>query len=217
MLASDVITRVKEQFGDEAGIQITDSMIIRWINDGIKDISYNSNLLQTRATADVVAGQSEYDLPADILSVHNVRYDGVVLRGLSIQEADALYPDHDNTTVQATTGIPQNYWIYAQTLFLYPTPDTDGTAKLRMYYTKLATEIANSGDTLPLPPQFDNAIVAYCLKKAYEKDENWEAAQLQGSQYTSTVSTIQEDVSFTHRDEYPSISVSDRDGTYGEF
>ena len=63
--ALDVITRVKTQFGDNSGAQLTDSTIIRWINDGQQEIVNNNPILKAVKQTNIVAGQAEYTFPGD--------------------------------------------------------------------------------------------------------------------------------------------------------
>lgn len=55
MLVSEIATRVKRQFGDEAGAQIEDADILRWVNDAMIDIARTNNLLQISATTATTA------------------------------------------------------------------------------------------------------------------------------------------------------------------
>ena len=43
----DVADRVKDSFGDTSGSQITDEMLVRWINDGQQEI-VNNNAIPCR-------------------------------------------------------------------------------------------------------------------------------------------------------------------------
>ena len=38
----DVLLSVKRQFGDESGVQVTDSDIVRWVDDAQREISMNN-------------------------------------------------------------------------------------------------------------------------------------------------------------------------------
>jgi hypothetical protein len=45
--ALDVVQRIKTQFGDNSGAQLTDDVIYRWINDGQQEIVNHSKTLKT--------------------------------------------------------------------------------------------------------------------------------------------------------------------------
>ncbi len=59
---TDVATDIKRIFGDEAGVQITDSDIIRWIDVGQLEILKNTQILKATSTSDLIAGQVVYSL-----------------------------------------------------------------------------------------------------------------------------------------------------------
>ncbi len=74
MIVSDVITRVRRTFGDEAAVQVTDDDIIRWINDAqIEVIKHNEGALQKSDLLDLVANQSTYTMPTDLMILQTLR------------------------------------------------------------------------------------------------------------------------------------------------
>lgn len=216
MIVSDVITRVRSQFGDATGIQISDSDILNWINDGMRDVAYEANLNQTRAEADVIQGQSEYTLPSDYLTIFSVNYLGSTLLALSIQEKDNFIQNADSLVSQKQQGICTHYWIWAQTIYLFPTPQTSTLAGLVCYYTRTPSIVSQGSDTLDIPISYQNSLLDRVLQRAYEKDDDWQAAQIKESQYATNVARLAEDASYNEHEAYPSITVSPRDaGTLG--
>ena len=64
MNVGDVLTRVRRTFGDEAGIQITQDDVIRWINDAQREaVMQNEGLLQKVGYVASTADTQEYTLP----------------------------------------------------------------------------------------------------------------------------------------------------------
>jgi hypothetical protein len=100
---TDVITSVKRQFGDESAVQITDADIIRWVNDGQREIvDQNTTINQKLAKTDVIAGQDAYPLATDpalpnISRINSVRHDGTLLENITIQEAENYVVGDGNT------------------------------------------------------------------------------------------------------------------------
>ena len=213
MNVQDIVSRVRSQFGDATGIQVSNQDIFNWINDGMRDICYGASLIQTRATADVKTGQMDYTLPNDYLTIFNIKYDGRSIESLTIEERDNLIANADNIVTQTTENTPTRYWIWARTITLYPTPDVDLDGGLRAYYTRVPDKIANLSDSLDdgFPLSLHNTLLDRVLQWAYEKDENWQAAQIKEGQYTTTVAKMAEDINFNEHDEYPHITVSERD------
>lgn len=213
MNVQDIVTRVRSQFGDATGIQVSDSDIFNWINDAMRDICYTGNMIQTSATADVRVGQLDYTLPEDYLTIFSIKYNGIDLQSLSIEERDKFIGNADNSVVQATQGVPISYWIWARTITLYPTPSAALAGGLIAYYTRVPTKIIAITDSLDdgFPLSFHNALLDRVLQWAYEKDENWQAAQVKEGQFSGTVARLAEDINFNEHEEYPHITTSERD------
>jgi hypothetical protein len=115
MNLGDVKSRVKRQFGDDAGIQITDADITRWVNDAQREIAENNDdVLQVTATANVVSGVNTYNLPADYRLIRGLKYNGNHLRGMTLQDFDNYIDGLDSLTTQNySQGIPIVYNVWA--------------------------------------------------------------------------------------------------------
>lgn len=174
MKVSDIAARVKRQFGDESGVQITDDDIMRWINDAQRELAVINDLLQTTATAAITVGQEQYYLPPDILKLRSVRVGGRRLAYVSIEDAADLIPD----SRQGPTGTPTHFTQFANKIDLYPTPDRADGNDLQLYYTRIPLSVAKVTDTPELPSQYHNRITDFCLQHAYEMDENWQGASV---------------------------------------
>jgi hypothetical protein len=206
MLVSEIATRVKRQFGDEANIQISDSDIIRWVNDAQREITVEQNLLQAKATASSVVGQVEYTIPTDTLTLRSVKFQGRKLQPMSLNEADEAIPDLDDTA-NYPSGTPSSFWVWANNISLYPKPDTVQT--LEIYYTRQPAAVTATSDEPEVPLSYHNRIVEYCLAQAYELDENWQAAQAKSQQFERGLDKLKDTVDWVHRDYYPSITSTD--------
>jgi hypothetical protein len=206
MLVSEIATRVKRQFGDEAGAQIEDADILRWVNDAMIDIARTNNLLQISATTATTAGTSEYVLPTDILSLRAIKYKNVKLNGLSMEDFDQMLID--TTTA---SGVPQAYYIYARKVTMYPAPSASGTTDLKIYYNRIPTQVTLVSDTPEVPVQYHTRIVEYCIAQAAELDDNLAQYQLKMGQFVSGVDRLKDDNTAEEDDYYPSISVAVRD------
>lgn len=200
LTVGDIIARVERQFGDEANIQIEDTDIIRWINDAQRELALHNNLLQARAVASSLKGQAEYTLPLDVLTIRSIRYDGLKLQPISAQEAEERIQD------TSQTGTPTHFWAWSQRITLYPTPDSAITDGLQIFYSRHPSTVAVATDIPELPAQYHNRIVEYCLKMAYELDENWTAAQVKGQQFQDGVNELKGNVDWVERDFYPTIT-----------
>lgn len=207
--AQDVLTRVQRQFGDEASVQIIQADVIRWINDCQREIvMQHENLLQAQTTVNTVVNTNAYTLPTNLLSIQLVEgIDSInsgyfALRYLSSEGIQQFAP---NTT---DTGTPV-YYTRGSTegqLVVYPTPDTSIASGLRITYSRYSTDIVGINDAIDLPEYYHQLVVEYCLMKAYEMDENWEAADRKAQYVQSTADFNNNREGWFGHDKYPSIT-----------
>lgn len=216
MIVSDIIVRVRRVFGDEAAVQVTDDDIIRWINDGqVELIKRNGEALQKTAFIDLVANQSTYTLPTDLLLMRTLRYkysdmsSYSLVKYESMQQFDESVDGWDGTLY--TSCYPKFYTMYEGKAILFPTPDQSNVQGLKVLYNQKPTDVVNTTDTLALPLIYHNSLVRYCLWQAslldedldpatlYQKDFNDDANRLMNRETTEGIST------------YPVITVRDED------
>lgn len=210
MNVGEIKTRVKRQFGDEANVQVTDDDIVRWINDGMREIAQqNDNVLETVSTAATEANVAEYALPTDILQLRAVRHNNHKLDILSLQDVDLHITNYEDAD-SYQTGTVEIGWIYANKITLYPTPSLAGTLKL--YYTRLPEAVAVDGDVPELHVKYHARIVEYVLQQAYELDEDWAASGNKSAQFVAGLNTLKEADSWREQDTYPTITVLPEDG-----
>lgn len=87
---ADVFRRVKRTFGDEAGVQITNSDIIDWINDGQVEICERQKITKIKMSADVSADSGWFIISlAEMISIEDVQFEGKPLPYLPLEEASS--------------------------------------------------------------------------------------------------------------------------------
>lgn len=214
MNVSDIVTRVQRQFGDESGVQITDADIYRWISDSQREVvMQHENLLQETALIASVAEQLEYDVPVDCFSIQHVMYRDsataddsyFTLRFVPYSElaqvADGWSGD------DYITGTPQLF-SRGQTqgkIVLFPRPDAAYADAIKIIYSRYATDIVDSTTPIDLPEYYHQYVLEYCLMKAYEMDENWEAADRKAQYIQSTMNYNSHRESWFGRETYPVV------------
>lgn len=216
MNVQDVANRVKRTFGDDAGVQVTDDDIIRWINDAQLQISVdNEELLETVATADIVSGQADYTMPTNLNTLRSLMFNNFKLRSLSFNEFNE-YIDGFKATVQQGgygNGKSEVFMVYGGTVTLFPTPNQSITGGLRIYYARHPASVGTLADGLGVPDRYHNSVVEYCLRMAYEMDENVEMAAYKGNQFAAQVQKLKSQEKTT-TEYYPSITTLAEDDLY---
>jgi hypothetical protein len=210
MIVSDVITRVTRQFGDEANVQIDNADIIRWINDSVRDFSVQNDLTQATGTINSVVDQNSYTFPADLLSMRSIYYDSQKLQFYKRTEYDEYINKVD--PLEEQSGTPILYTRWGTEFLLYPKPDS--IKQIKMRYLQRPTEVTVEGDTVPLPLEYHNRVVEYCLQQAYQTDEDWDASTQMSSQLSDGLTRLKEQETFQDKEFYPGITVLADDSGY---
>lgn len=172
---ADIAATVKRQFGDESGAQVTNEDIIRWVDEAQRAICNKNKILKARATADLIEGQHTYALPeANIAQIESIRTENGFLRSME-------FPTAENTVLQAdprqnASGTPTHWYEWAGQITLWPTPSATVEDGISLYYTKNPSPVSALSDPLSLPDKYYERIIELVLAKAYELDENFEAA-----------------------------------------
>lgn len=202
-------------FGDESGVQVTGDDIVRWINDGQLDVVMkNETLLEETLLTDILNGTQNYNLPANLLILRSLSFrvdtstGFLPLKGMSKTEFDLFVFGWDSTTERS---IPVVYTIFNEDIILFPIPDIDYINSLKIYYQRKPASVSVDGDTPDLPEIYHLAIVKYCLSKAYELDEDFEASQAQTAQLDRDLSILRNRENWKIQETYPVITVLPED------
>lgn len=220
MNVGDIKTRVRRTFGDESSVQVLDADIVRWINDGQREVvMQNPELLEAIATANTVANQQDYSFPADMRNLRSVYYKDtgrlsyIKLKGYSLQEFDEFIDGWDGT--EFTPGTPIIYTVFSNAIKLFPIPDESITSGLKLYYYRQPTDRVNDADVIDLPVGYHAAVVEYCLKQAYELDEDWTSVGNKAQEFNAAVSGQKAQEKDQNREFYRRITVRAEDEDLG--
>jgi hypothetical protein len=178
---------VKRQFGDVGTVQITDTHILAWINNGQRSIASTNNFLELAFTTNILAGQGVYDLTALIAGARIKSYSSVTAYGRRLK----FVPWSEWITMDLTSFDDDKPWVYTEygsIITVAPAPNESVPNALTVYYEGWPADLAAIGDPLTIPDRFYNALVSYVFARALELDENFEAAQQQLEQHAAALS-----------------------------
>lgn len=208
MTVLDIKRRVKRQFGDESGAQLTNADIIDWINDAQIEIYTKNNLGQKIGTIPTIVGTQGYSFPADLMRLLNVKYDGNTIGELSQQDVDKFIPNADATA--PSRGAPSHYWTYADKINLYPSPDAIKNLTIR--YNRFPVAVTIDANPTDVDQKYDNRILDYCHAQAAHLDGNMQTYNLFMQRFEGKTSgTLDDELEQQQSSAYASISVSIRD------
>lgn len=219
LTVNDVLTRVRRTFGDESSAQVTQSDVLRWINDAQREaVMQNEGLLQKVGYVSSVAGTSVYTYPTDLFTLSHLYFREsatsayYIMKWMSLKDFSEYVDGWDGSSLQ---GVPLIYTQQEDGQFtVFPKPEASVANGFKLIYSRYATDVVDTNSTIDLPSFLGTYVVNYCLMQAYEMDEDWEAAERKGQQ-------IQGDLDFNNnrkfwfgRDSYPVINVgyADQEG-----
>lgn len=176
--------KVRRLFGDENNIVIDRQDIIDWTNAAQLDIARSTQCLPTDKT------QAANTFPVtltDFISMYRVVYGSPEMPRTftSLEQIDAETIAFGVLPV----GIPQRYYIRGNKIYLHPAPQANDTTTVTITYNRVPREITTAiTDPLDLPISYHEDLVRYCLARAHEKNENYEAQSMSEEAYANTLS-----------------------------
>lgn len=203
-LVSEVMTAVKRQFGDESGVQLEDSDLIRWVNDAQDVIVAKTKVTKAKSTIAATANQAAYTFPSEnIHQIESIHYDSNRIPNMSFPEAEEYIFSSDPE--QVAFGNPVLWYEWAGTFTFWPAPDD--TKNIDLYYTKRPARVTASTDLLSLPDKYYQDVVRYVLQQAYEMDEDLGNAQAKGQQFEASMNEFSEEDRTSQNMTYNTITV----------
>lgn len=173
MTPSQLLTRVRSQFDEDTAAFLSDANdIYPYMSDAEMELANDIGCTQgVDANTSTVAGTQEYTRPSDCLRIEVLRWNGVKLKKIDLQEYETISGAYYGATT--TQGNPVYYYEWADVVGLYPIPDTVQT--LSYYYVKRPAAVTASSAAFTVTEEFHSAIVDYCLFRAYLKDQDGRA------------------------------------------
>ena len=176
--------KVRRLFGDENNIVIERQDIIDWTNAAQVDIARTTQCLPKDVTQ--AANTFPVTLP-DMISMYRVVYGSpqTPKTFTTLEQIDAETLSYGAQPV----GVPNQYYLRANKVYLYPFPATNDTTSVVITYNRMPMEltVANT-DPLDVPVANHEDIVRFVLAKAYEKNENYEAVSMSIEAYQAGLS-----------------------------
>lgn len=204
---TDVANVVKRQFGDPDGRQITDSDILEWINQAQQEIVSQNPLLKQVAQTNVVDGQDVYQYPAErVQYIEAIHYHGIPLEAYTFQEAQA-YILRNKQAETVVTGKPEIWYERTGSIYLFPIPEEDIENGLRLFFTAQPDELTALSNTLSVPDRYYQRVIELVLARAYQLDENWEAARYKQAEFINGMEMLANQEHVVNTNTYPSVTV----------
>lgn len=144
-------------------------LVRRWLNQAQRRAVIESEIRTQEASDEISteAGTLSYQMPSDFA------------REIDFVETESKRPLtpadlREFDTFPSSTGRPSAYTVIGSQLALYPTPDA--VYPLVFRYWKLPQDMVSDTDTPEIPVQYQELLTAFALKKAFQKENDWQEA-----------------------------------------
>jgi hypothetical protein len=211
-----IAKRVKRQFGDESGVQVTDDDIAMWSNDAMREAVIQNNKLNIKHSfAPAIRGQNIVRLPqleslSAVLSVSHRHPEGKIYIPLVYQTPSDLDKDargwYSGVDENPFTSVPRFYSFDSTgSISVYPAPSVEDGIGYGVTYNSFFPEVETLLTNYPVAQRYFQYILEYCLMKAYEMDEDWASADRKTQYVQSALNQFQSTDSNAHQTVYPII------------
>jgi len=172
LTAQDMLDIVRDSLGGETSETISDTRILRFINQSYLELSsqYHFDQLNTSTTITTSSGTTDYELSVDsVQQIHDL-----------VDETNkfVLDPMNEHQYNKFTSGGTQSgnavYWLIHGVgpnnrwqLRLWPTPNS--TATIRVHYQKKPTELVLSpaATSTVIPEEWDDSIIYRAVSRGW--------------------------------------------------
>jgi hypothetical protein len=205
LTGTDVADRVRAQFGDVSGAQLADAAILRWINDGQREIVNSNPILRATKLSDITAGQQDYTFPNDkVLAIEAIYVSGYPVKNVSPQAAREYIISVDPTNLLDGER-PEVWYERAGVITFYPVPSKTIVNGLKMEYIKVPANITTFSNLLTIPDRYFNELVNYVISQALEMDENYDAASYKNRQFREGLDRLNLKENISQNDLYTGV------------
>jgi hypothetical protein len=187
----DVVNEVI-QFGFGDGPQVNKGRIERWVNEAQFQVAREVEAPEFQSTEVLTLKQGtyKYALPSDFLRMQDVFYPELVMR---LKPKDQQ--QFDSTAPAKFEGPPEIYTLYGNELWVFPTPNSS-TDTLELRYIKNAPVLVAESDKPLLNKNYLHLLVQYAVARAFEAEDDAEAAQAHIGRYKSDLAQFATDVQY---------------------
>lgn len=177
----DVANEVIAKFGDIGQVQLTNAMLLTWINNGQRKMTGEIPFIEGSASTAEIAGQAAYDFAAlfstqRIQDIQSVLFEGAPLNILPWSQ---FQPLAQANVLQSgiLDGSQKSGAFWGSVLTIYPTPTASVANAITAYFHQYPADLTSLANILTVPDRFYNGLVEYVLAQAFVMNENWQTAQ----------------------------------------
>lgn len=184
MTPTELETAARNRYNSIGDSFFSQPEILDLIWDACLDMTRECNVIERVYTTSTVANQQEYSFPTSTISIKRITYDGKKLKPITFREDDTITGLNQSTT---STGTPQYYYQWNDTIYLRPIPTDVATLKI---FTYNEPQVITTASVLEIPVQFHMDLLDYIVSEMAAKDSNFEAAQYYANKWEAAKMSI---------------------------
>lgn len=206
MTPAQALARCRQQINETTAAFWSDAEIYGYMWEAESILAGKLGLFQAISAHTTVTGTSAYTCPDSMLRLSRITYDGKKLKKADFTERD--YLDGTNYGSTPSSGKPQIYTEWGQSVYLLPVPDAAAT--LNFFYLKAPSEITASASFSVKDETLQQMIPDYCVWKCSMKDGELTRADRHQNAWEKNVLRA-ESMWIDHKMEDRILSVKDED------
>jgi hypothetical protein len=174
MTPQEINTAARQRYNAVGDTFWSDDEVYALIYQASLELALEGFLIEQVFSSTTTASQQEYSYPTNAVAIKRITYNGLRLSRIDFRQDDLLTTFNQATT---STGTPQYYVDYNQTIYLRPIPDAAQTLKVWAY---VEPQEVTSSSTLEIPSEWHMSIVNFILREMSAKNKNYEGANFYG-------------------------------------
>jgi len=183
MTLQELRDEVRSLICEKTAGQWEDAELNRWLNQGTTDFARKTYVLVNTDPITLVAVQSAYDFPSNVVDVL-----GIVVDNYPLEFVPEKVLDNDKPTWRDDAGTPKRYFLRGEKIVFDPTPEAADVAKTcTATSAKIPTEMSANDNECGLPSVYHSIIPLYAAQVAMMKDREFDEADKFRARYDAEV------------------------------
>ena len=169
--AQTVMDRARIDLNESTAVMWPDSNLLQWMDEAVREIVYQTRSLES-AASNVIMNQDVYTYPisGSFLDIETALHDSgdttEATKVFALKRIDIKDFGHSKET-----GKPKFFTIWANSLLIWPIPDSDQSGStVILYRVTLPSGITTTSSQIETPSYFDPAILNFLKARAFYKD-----------------------------------------------
>jgi len=143
-----------------------DEDLLKYINDGCRDIATRTGCLEETESVTLVASTLEYTISSTTyMVVQAVIYTDASGDKKGLKRGTPTHVGHEGQD-----DVPEYWYEYDGKVGIYPVLSSVTTETATLYMTTLPAELTTTTDTIPTPAHYDVTLKYYVAAQAFLKD-----------------------------------------------